>query len=59
MTIEKILTDFKNKKYSTIYWLEGEEEFYIDKVVTYAESNILTESEASFNQTIFYGRGRN
>lgn len=59
MTIEKILTDFKNKKYSTIYWLEGEEEFYIDKVVTYAESNILTESEASFNQTIFYGRDSN
>lgn len=59
MAIEKILTDFKNKKYSTIYWLEGEEEYYIDKVLAYAESNILTENEASFNQTVFYGRDSN
>lgn len=39
-----------------MYWLEGEEEFFIDEVMDYAEKNILTESEAGFNLTVFYGR---
>lgn len=39
-----------------MYWLEGEEEFFIDEVMNYAEKNILTESEAGFNLTVFYGR---
>jgi DNA polymerase-3 subunit delta len=36
--------------------LEGEEEYFIDKVVDYAEHNLLPASEASFNLTVFYGR---
>ena len=56
MTLEKILTDLKKQHYKPVYWLEGEEEFFIDQVIEYAEKNILSESEASFNLTIFYGR---
>ena len=56
MTTEKVLLDLKKKHYQPIYWLEGDEEFFIDQVVDFAESNILTESEAGFNLTIFYGR---
>lgn len=57
--MEKILADWRNKKYNPIYWFEGEEDYFIDKLVDYAEHNILTESEASFNKTIFYGRDSN
>ncbi|HPG13017.1 MAG TPA: DNA polymerase III subunit delta, partial [Chitinophagaceae bacterium] len=39
-----------------VYWLEGEEEYYIDKAVDFAEHEILSESEASFNLTVFYGK---
>jgi DNA polymerase-3 subunit delta len=39
-----------------LYWLEGEEPFFIDEVVDYAEHNLLSESEAQFNLTIFYGK---
>jgi DNA polymerase III subunit delta len=56
MTLEKILADLKKHTYKPVYWLEGEEEFFIDQVIEYAEKKILSENEASFNLTIFYGR---
>lgn len=59
MSVEKIIGDWKKKIYKPIYWLEGDEGFFIDKVVDFAEHNILQESEAGFNLTIFYGRDAN
>lgn len=56
MSAEKILSDFKKKNFKPVYWLEGEEPFFIDEVVEYAEHKILTESEASFNLSVFYGK---
>ena len=56
MTPEKIITDIKKGIVKPVYWLEGEEGYFIDSVVEFAEHNILNESEASFNLTIFYGR---
>jgi DNA polymerase III subunit delta len=56
MSAEKIIGEWKKKQFKPVYWLEGEEDFFIDKVVDYAEHNILSESEASFNLTIFYGK---
>jgi len=56
MSAEKIIADWKQKKFKPVYWLEGEEPFFIDEIVEYAEHNILTESEASFNLTVFYGK---
>ncbi len=53
---EKIIAEWKKGIYKPLYWLEGEEPYFIDKVVEYAERNILQESEASFNLTVFYGR---
>src|SRR5215204_874922 len=59
MSAEKIIGEWKKKLYKPIYWLEGEEDYYIDKVMDFAEHNILPESEASFNLTVFYGRDAN
>jgi DNA polymerase-3 subunit delta len=56
MSAEKIIGEWKKKQFKAVYWLEGEENFYIDKVVDYAEHNILTESEAGFNLMVFYGK---
>ena len=56
MSAEKIIADWKQKKFKPLYWLEGEEPFFIDEVVNYAEHHILNESEAAFNLTIFYGK---
>jgi DNA polymerase-3 subunit delta len=59
MSAEKIITDFKKKAFKPVYWLEGDEPYFIDEVINYAEHKILSESEASFNLTIFYGRDAN
>lgn len=59
MAVEKIISDWKKNSFQPVYWLEGEEEYYIDKAVEYAEHHILPESEASFNLTVFYGRDAN
>ena len=59
MSAEKIIGEWKKKLYKPIYWLEGEENYYIDKVMDFAEHHILPESEASFNLTVFYGRDAN
>lgn len=56
MSVESIISDLKKKKFKPVYWLEGEEPFFIDEIMNYAEHQILKESEASFNLSIFYGK---
>ncbi len=51
-----IISEWKKANYRPIYWLEGEEEYFIDKVIDYAENYILNESETGFNLTVFYGK---
>lgn len=59
MSAEKIITDWKKNIFKPFYWLEGEEEFYIDEVVDYAEHHILSEADAAFNLSVFYGKDAN
>ena len=54
--IVKIVNDIKAGNLKPIYFLMGEEPYYIDKISDYIEQNILSEDEKSFNQTILYGR---
>jgi len=56
MSVDKVISDWKKNVYKPIYWIEGDEEFYVDQLVDYAERKILSESEASFNLTVFYGK---
>src|SRR5688572_16683533 len=54
--VKKIWTDLKAKKYAPVYFLQGEETFYIDMLSDYIEKNALSESEKGFNQVILYGK---
>ena len=56
MSADKIIAELKKGSYKPVYWLEGEEEFFIDKVVDYAEHSVLNEDEKSFNLSVFYGK---
>ncbi|HMR93158.1 MAG TPA: DNA polymerase III subunit delta [Chitinophagaceae bacterium] len=56
MAVEKIIAEWQKGLFKPVYWLEGEEEYYLDKAMDYAEKKILPESEASFNLTVLYGR---
>jgi DNA polymerase-3 subunit delta len=52
----QVLTDLKNKIYHPIYFLFGEESYYIDQVVDYIEKHVLNESERAFNFQVLYGK---
>ena len=59
MSAEKLIGDWKKKLFKPVYWLEGEEDYYIDLLMNYAEHKILPESEAGFNRSVFYGKDAN
>ncbi len=54
--VNQILLDLKRKIFKPIYFLCGEEAYYIDKISDYIEHNVLEEADRSFNQTIVYGK---
>lgn len=56
MTFEKIIQDLKKKIYHPVYFLCGDEPYYIDLISDYIEKNVLSDSEKEFNQTVLYGK---
>lgn len=54
--VVKIVSDIKNGNLKPIYFLMGEEPYYIDKISDYIEDNVLQEEEKGFNQMVMYGR---
>ncbi len=54
--VVKIVNDIKAGNIKPIYFLMGEEPYYIDKLTEYMEANLLSEDEKGFNQTVLYGR---
>ena len=54
--VKKIWSDLKSGKYAPLYFLQGEESFYIDLISNYIEANALTEAEKGFNQVVLYGK---
>ncbi len=56
MTFESLVADLKAKKFKPVYFLMGEEPYFIDAVTEYLIANALNETDKAFNQTVFYGR---
>ncbi len=56
MKVEELLSQLKAKKFQPIYFLEGEEPYYIDLISDYIEKNVLNDAEKGFNQTVLYGK---
>lgn len=52
---ESIIKDIKNNKLSPIYFLYGDEPFYIDLISKTIENEVLSEDEKGFNQSVLYG----
>jgi len=55
ITYEEIISDLKKRIFKPVYFLAGEESYYIDLISGYIEENVLPEAERSFNQVILYG----
>lgn len=56
MEYKEIIADLKKKIYAPVYFLSGEEPYFIDLISDYAEKNILDETEREFNLQVLYGR---
>lgn len=56
MTYEAIQKELDQKKYRPIYFLMGEEPYFIDKIIARIENEVLDESEKGFNQNVLYGK---
>ena len=54
--VKQLVSDIKNGNLKPIYFLMGEESYYIDKISDFIEENVLDEAEKGFNQMVLYGR---
>ena len=54
--VNQIVSDIKSGNVKPIYFLMGEEPYYIGKICEYIENSVLTEEERGFNQMVLYGR---
>jgi len=58
-TPESVIRDLKSGKFAPVYFLEGEESYFIDYIVKFIEKNAIPEAERSFNQVVIYGKDSN
>ena len=54
-TYEDIVRNVKNRIYAPVYFLMGEEDYYIDRIADYILDTVLTDAEKEFNQTVLFG----
>ena len=56
LTFPSLLEDLKNGKFQPVYFLHGNEPYFIDAVTAYIENEVLSDGEKAFNQTVLYGK---
>jgi len=56
VSYEALIKDLSKRKFAPIYFLEGEEPYYIDKIADFLEEHVIEAAQKDFNQTILYGR---
>jgi DNA polymerase-3 subunit delta len=55
ITYESLMHELMEGKYRPVYYLHGEESYYIDKISDYIAEHALAPEERDFNQTILFG----
>ena len=53
---EAVIKDLKSGLFAPIYFLQGEEPYYIDQIANYIEEHALEASQKGFNQVVMYGK---
>jgi len=56
LDVKQLVAEIKKGDLKPIYFLMGEESYYIDKISDFIEDNVLDEAEKGFNQMVLYGR---
>ena len=55
-TVQSILNEIKAGDIRPLYFLMGEEAFFIDQISTFIETSVLDETQRGFDQTTIYGK---
>lgn len=55
VTYESVMRDLKARQFRPVYYLMGEEAYYIDKISNWLAENVLQPEERDFNQTVLFG----
>ncbi|MBT8321513.1 MAG: DNA polymerase III subunit delta, partial [Eudoraea sp.] len=54
--VKQIVEEIRKGQPRPIYFLMGDETYYIDRIADFISDNVLTEEEKGFNQMILYGK---
>ena len=52
---DDIISDLRKRIYKPVYFLAGDEPYYIDIITDFIAEKVLTEEERAFNQVVIYG----
>ncbi len=55
VTYDGIMHDLQTHKFFPVYYLMGDESYYIDKISNWIAENVLQPEERDFNQTVLFG----
>lgn len=55
-TPETVLKDLKNGKFAPVYFIQGEEPYFIDLITSYIENHAIPVPDRGFNQMVMYGK---
>ena len=56
VTYDSIIKEINSRQFAPVYYLMGEEPYYIDRLADYIAEHVLTEEERGFNQMVIYGQ---
>ena len=54
-SFDSIIDDLKARRFAPVYYLMGDEPYYIDKISDYIAEHVLQPEERDFNQTVLFG----
>jgi DNA polymerase-3 subunit delta len=55
VTFESVMSELKARRFKPVYYLMGDESYYIDKISDWIAENVLQPEERDFNQTVLFG----
>jgi len=55
-TFEQVVQDIQKEQFQPVYFLQGEEPFFIDNILAHLENKVVPEEQKSFNQYVLYGK---
>ena len=56
VNFEELIQQIRHKQFAPVYFLEGDEAFFIDEIFDALEEEVVAPAERDFNQTILYGK---